>query len=153
MQATNGLSAAVYTEVTAARSNALRKAELRMAPVFAHVVAFGITYEIVAVLCKLSFAGSLLLVAPLFGLTTITAVAEELLLFHTLNKGTMQATCARLSMWACKLLGKVAALMTANLVARLVSSSISTLEPIWAALYVGYALLLTYSAGRSGGAI
>lgn len=140
-----------YSKVTTT-SNPLLMAELRLAPTFAHIVAFSITYELVAVLCGTSFVGALFLLGPSF--TAVAVFAEtERVLGNVADIGDIANTCVHLLLWASRLTGKVSVLLTANLVARLVTTALHQMEPEYAVMFILYLLALGYSGGRASGVI
>lgn len=135
-------------------SNPLRLAELRLAPTFAHIVAFSITYELVAALCSRTFTGALFLLCPSFVMVAAFGDAE-LFLVDAVEActGTLLRSAVRLLLWATKLSVKISVLLTANLVARLVTEAMHQMNVTHAIVFVLYILLLGYGAGRASGAI
>lgn len=140
-----------YSQITAA-SNPLVVAELRLAPTFAHIVAFSITYELVAVLCSSSFVGALFLLGPSFASVAVFAETERVL-GKIGDIGDIANTTVNLLLWGSKLTGKVSVLLTANLVARLVTTALHQMEPVYAVTWILYLLALGYSGGRVSGVI
>lgn len=141
-----------YTSSSTTSTNPLRVAELRLAPTFAHIVAFSITYELVAVICNTSFVGGLFLLGPSFSAVAVFVELEHVL-SGVKNVGTLAGTGVELLLWSSRLTGKVSILMCANLVARLVSTALHQMQPAFACLYILYLLALGYSAGRASGTI
>lgn len=140
-----------YTDPVKLR-NPLILAEVKLAPAFAHVVAFSITYEVVAVLCRRTFSGSVLLLGPGIGVVAVLTYAERLLAPYS-TKSTISSVFIKMVLWAVKLLNQIAVLFTANMVARLTSTSVNAVEPAWAAVFLVYLLILVYCAGRTSGVI
>ena len=136
----------------AIRRNPLFMAELELAPAFAHVVAFSITYEAVASLCRRTFSGSLLLLGPSVGLVAVLVYAEAMLLPYS-TQTTIPGIFVKMVMWLVKLSKQVTVLFTANMVARLTSSAVSEIEPKWGVVFVAYMLVLVYCAARTSGVI
>jgi hypothetical protein len=141
----------VYTNPATGR-NPLFMAELELAPAFAHVVAFSITYEAVASLCSRTFSGSIMLLGPSVGLVAVFVYAEAMLLPYS-TQLTIPAIFIKMMLWVVKLFKQIAVLFTANMVARLTSSAVGEVDPTWGAVFVSYMLVLVYCAGRTSGVI
>lgn len=133
-------------------SNPLLVAEVRLAPTFAHIVAFSITYELVSAMCATSFTGALFLLGPAFVLVAVFGEAESIL-SGAICTGPLVHTVLYALVWLLKLAVQVSMLITANLVARLVTDAIHKMPPVYAAAFVSYILVLGYIAGRASGAI
>ena len=122
----------------------LRSAELRLLPVFGHVIAFSVTYVAVDAIALKSFSAAVLLV-PSTVITISTLILIEQCLAPYATNHTVGSLAAQLVVWVIKYCTTITALFASNLSAKIFTMALGGGDVAWMPPYVVYCAIVFYS--------